>query len=230
MKEQHSHTASASDASEHSRQAPHGHQADLQDGLDFVNTLELERGDPVDRLGSPVAALHWLGEHGFLHDQTMERLAAHFGDDEEAGQRALARIRRVRGAMRELVDATVERRPPDGQALERVNRALRTPYTYELVPAPDGVSLDHRHDGDPIDGALARLAESVAREVSQGEPERLRICANDECRWVFNDTSPTGRRKWCDMSTCGNRAKAARHRERRKTETADPSDEMAVAR
>ena len=93
---------------------------------------------------------------------------------------------------------------------------LRTPYTYHLVPSPDGVSLDHLHDGDPVEGALARLVESVAREVSQGHPERLRICANDECRWAFNDSSPTGRRKWCDMSTCGNRAKAARFRERHK--------------
>jgi predicted RNA-binding Zn ribbon-like protein len=44
----------------------------------------------------------------------------------------------------------------------------------------------------------------------------MRICANEECRWVFRDYSPAARRKWCDMSTCGNRAKAARHRERQK--------------
>lgn len=217
-----------SEDSEHSRHAPHGHQAELQDGLDFVNTLELERGAPLDRLATPLAALRWLREHGFLHDQTMERLARQFEGDEEAGQRALGRIRRARGAMRELVDATVERRPADGQALERVNRALRTPYTYELVPAPDGVSLDHRHDGDPIDGALARLTESVAREVSQGQPDRLRICADEECRWVFNDTSPTARRKWCDMATCGNRAKAARHRERSKSQVPGARQEAAA--
>ncbi|MBA2489459.1 MAG: CGNR zinc finger domain-containing protein [Chloroflexi bacterium] len=85
-----------------------------------------------------------------------------------------------------------------------------------MVPALDGVSLDHRHDGDPVEGALARLAESIAREVSQGDPARLRICSNDDCRWVFHDPSPSGRRRWCDMSTCGNRAKAARYRERKK--------------
>jgi predicted RNA-binding Zn ribbon-like protein len=33
---------------------------------------------------------------------------------------------------------------------------------------------------------------------------------------VFYDTSRTGRRRWCDMATCGNRAKAARHRARSK--------------
>jgi predicted RNA-binding Zn ribbon-like protein len=38
---------------------------------------------------------------------------------------------------------------------------------------------------------------------------------------VFRDYSPAGRRKWCDMSTCGNRAKAARHRERQKAKDAD---------
>lgn len=205
------------DSDSHSRHAPHGHQADLQDGLDFVNTLGTRRGEPIDRIPTPDVALRWLEEHGLLHDETLDRLLAGFESDPEAGARALGRIGRVRAAMRELIDATVERRPPDGNALGCVNRALRTPYTYELVPARDGVSLDHRHDGDPIDGALARLAESVAREVSQGQPDRLRICADEECRWVFNDTSPTGRRKWCDMATCGNRAKAARHRERQRT-------------
>jgi predicted RNA-binding Zn ribbon-like protein len=124
--------------------------------------------------------------------------------------------------MRELVEATVERRPPDLAQLAEMNRALRTHYIYELVPAQDGVSLDHRHEGDPVDGALARLAESLARELSQGDPERLRICANDTCRWVFADTSRTGRRKWCDMSTCGNQAKAARFRERHRASATQP--------
>jgi predicted RNA-binding Zn ribbon-like protein len=90
----------------------------------------------------------------------------------------------------------------------------------ELVPAADGVSLDHRHEGDPISGAMARLAEAVTRELTGENSRRLRVCANDECRWVFNDHSPAGRRKWCDMSSCGNRAKAARHRERQKQKAA----------
>ena len=136
--------------------------------------------------------------------------------DPETADKVLARIRRVRAAMRELADATVERRPPEPRHLDRINRTLRTPYTYVLVPSADGLSMDHKHEGDPIEGALARLVESIAREVSQGHPERMRVCANPECRWVFHDTSRSGRRKWCDMSTCGNRAKVARHREKSK--------------
>jgi predicted RNA-binding Zn ribbon-like protein len=194
----------------------HGHLAAVEDGLEFINTLEYRKGEPVDHLEGVDDALAWLHEHDLLHREMLDEQSGRFRAVPAAAERAMSRVRRVRESLRELVDATVERRPPAQPELDEVNRALRTHYVYELVPAPDGVSLDHRHEGDPIDGALARLAESIARELSQGEPDRLRVCANDECRWVFKDASRTARRKWCDMAVCGNRAKAARHRQRRR--------------
>ena len=110
-------------------------------------------------------------------------------------------------------------------------------------PAPDGVSVDHRHVGDPIDDALARLADPLVTELTDGHPERIKVCASDTCDWIFYDTSRTSRRRWCDMATCGNRAKAARHRarqgelrsqaRRRRTPTdadARPTDESPVRR
>lgn len=196
----------------------HGHQASLDDGLDFVNTHELVRGTWTDHFDELGTAVHWLADHELLHREMAQAQLSATDGDEAARSRTLSHIRTVREALRELLDARVESRPADPRALRRVNRALRTHYVYELVPAPDGVSLDHRHEGDPIDGALARLAESIARELTQPDSERLRVCANDQCLWVFYDSSPAGRRKWCDMNTCGNRAKVARHRERKKSE------------
>src|SRR6185295_15539784 len=125
-------------------------------------------------------------------------------------------IHTVRHALREVADAIVEDRAPHAGALDTVNRALHARQVIELVPARDGVSVDHRHVGDPIDDALARLADPLVGELTSGDPERIRICDNETCRWVFYDTSRTGRRRWCDMATCGNRAKAARHRARAK--------------
>jgi predicted RNA-binding Zn ribbon-like protein len=193
----------------------HGHHASLQDSLDFVNT----RGTSVDRLADLGAALRWLHDHELLHREMVDQQLERYADDPAGEARLMARIARVRAAMRELLDATVERRPPADSALREVNRALRTQYVYELVPAPDGVSLDHRHEGDPLDGALARLAEAIGRELTTTDTDRLRICADETCRWVFHDSSPAGRRKWCDMRTCGNRSKVARHRARKRDQT-----------
>lgn len=192
-----------------------GHIARLQTGLDFVNTLD-QWPVPHDHLESPPAALDWLVEHDLLHREARTHLLAQFATSPASGSEILTKLRRVRQAMRGVLEAAAERRAPEAADLQELNRTLRTHYIYELVPAPDGVSLDHRHQGDPVDGALARLAESIARELIQGETSRLRVCENPQCRWVFKDTSRTGKRKWCSMRSCGNRAKVARHRARRK--------------
>jgi predicted RNA-binding Zn ribbon-like protein len=205
---------------EHSHgEGRHGHQASLGDALDFINTLEYDKGEPYEHLTDVATTVQWLQRHELLHKEMVSDLIERY--EHEDPQPALLRVRKVRAALRELLDATVEARQPQSSALREVNRALRAPYLIELVPAKDGVSLDHRHEGDPLAGALARLSEAVARELTQGDPRRMRICANDECRWAFRDYSPAGRRKWCDMSTCGNRAKAARHRERQKAKDKD---------
>lgn len=46
--------------------------------------------------------------------------------------------------------------------------------------------------------------------------DRLRPCENvAECRLFLIDRSKANSRRWCSMSTCGNRLKARRHQQRR---------------
>jgi len=118
--------------------------------------------------------------------------------------------------LREIVEALVAERRADPGALATVNDVLRARSVVELVPSEGGLAIGHRHVGDPLDEALAGVAEPLVALVEAGETHRLRICANDGCRWVFEDTSRTGRRRWCSMASCGNRAKAARHRARKR--------------
>ena len=193
--------------------AIHTHSVDIDDALDFVDTLEYEGGEPVDHIQQPAEAVAWLQDHGLLHAGPDPQLAAVTGPGPEA-ERAVEKIRLVRAALREILDATYEQRPPYPAAVATVNDQMRAQQRLVLVANPDGCSLDHRHEGDPLDGALARISDRIAREVSGEHSDRIKVCANDSCRWVFFDSSRTGRRRWCDMATCGNRAKAARHRAR----------------
>jgi predicted RNA-binding Zn ribbon-like protein len=43
---------------------------------------------------------------------------------------------------------------------------------------------------------------------------RIRICEGGQCGWLFLDESRGKRRRWCDMSDCGSRAKAQRYYEK----------------
>ncbi|MFI5226988.1 MAG: CGNR zinc finger domain-containing protein [Candidatus Limnocylindrales bacterium] len=196
---------------------PHDHHLSIDDALEFLDTLKYDDGVAVDILGSAGDGIDWLRERGVVHDPCEPALEA-LEVPGPAADRALGHIRSVRAALRELVDATAERRPPSRKAVETVNRAMAARQRLVLtVGSPDDgrcLTLDHRHEGDPLDDALGRIAESIAREVAGGDADRIRVCANEQCRWAFYDSSRTGRRRWCDMASCGNRAKAARHRAR----------------
>ncbi len=194
---------------------PHDHAATLETALDFVNTLKYDGHEPIELLGTTRDALDWLQDHGLVHAEAAGATA-----DGAPDERTIRRVRRARAALRELVDAAYEGRPPTPGAVTEVNRALHARSILQLVPSADGVRLGHRHVGDPVDDALANLAQQIVREIVGGRPERLRACADETCRWVFYDDSRTGKRRWCDMSSCGNRAKAARHRARAKGELA----------
>jgi len=71
--------------------------------------------------------------------------------------------------------------------------------------------------GDAFAGLMIPIVESAADALILGELQRVRRCADPRCSRVFYDGTKNAARRWCDMATCGNRAKAARHRARLKT-------------
>ena len=186
----------------------HSHQVDLETTFDFINTLEFSGDASSDGIPTLDDALAWLVDHGVLHAEARRTLSP---GTSEGGLRS---VHEFRDALRELSEAIAHGRPPGPGAIDTVNAALRAREVIQLEPAADGLRVGHRHEGDPLHDALARIAQPLVDELAGGRPERLRICANDECRWVFYDASPTARRRWCSMASCGNRAKAARHRAR----------------
>jgi predicted RNA-binding Zn ribbon-like protein len=191
----------------------------LETAFDFLNTLELEDGALVERLTSYDDAIDWLAGHGVIRDRNTLDQTGRTVDDRAA---ALTRFVDARTALRDVAHAVAHERSPDAAAIAVVNHTLGARERIQLVAADDGVRLGHTHVGDPIDDVLARIAEPIVREIGAGRDDRIRICANDTCRWIFYDESRAGRRRWCDMATCGNRAKARRHRERRKDTAPDP--------
>jgi predicted RNA-binding Zn ribbon-like protein len=194
----------------------HAHDVDLDDTFDFLNTDDTDNGFPLEKLPTLDSALAFFVDRGVIHVEGATRVRERAATGDGVMERDLARVHHVRSALREVAQAISEQRAPDAGSLETINRALHARQVIELVPAPDGVSVDHRHVGDPIDDALARLADPFVTELTEGHPERIKTCASDTCDWIFYDSSRTSRRRWCDMATCGNRAKAARHRARTK--------------
>ena len=192
----------------------HAHDADLEACLDFINTEELTAGIPEEHIPTVDSAVAYFIEHGLAHEGSLRVQAARDGEG------WLGRLYATRAALRGVWDAQVEGHAPPDDAIAVVNDVVRHAGSIELRAGPTGITVGHRHvDDDPTGEALARIVQPLADAIVAGETSRFRICANDGCRWVFEDTSRAGRRRWCDMTTCGNRAKVQRFRSKRRGAT-----------
>jgi predicted RNA-binding Zn ribbon-like protein len=180
--------------------------------LDFVNTDTGARStDPLHDFGR---LTHWLeAAHVFDPERTsaMQRRAM----QQPAGALAvLGDARRVRTVLRGLAERGDGLREVRLDALSEINRVLgRSAGTRRVELRSDGsFARAFVPVGDAFAGLLIPVVESAADALILGELSRVRRCADPRCARVFQDETKNGRRRWCDMATCGNRAKAARHR------------------
>jgi predicted RNA-binding Zn ribbon-like protein len=66
-----------------------------------------------------------------------------------------------------------------------------------------------------VDAVLSTVARDAIDLLASGAVERVRTCGGDDCTLLFVDSSRPGKRRWCSMEICGNKAKAADLRRRR---------------
>ncbi|TLW92265.1 CGNR zinc finger domain-containing protein [Saccharomonospora piscinae] len=65
-----------------------------------------------------------------------------------------------------------------------------------------------------LDTYLADCLALVFTTGLTGELDRLKVCQNPDCRWVFYDRSPAQNSIWCSMDVCGARHKMRTYRSR----------------
>jgi predicted RNA-binding Zn ribbon-like protein len=164
----------------------------------FVDTVDADNG--TDELAEPATARAWLAKADLIPAETVLTN----GDLELA--------RDARESFRALIGRdplTAEQRRP----LDAVLAQAQPPLD---VTADGQVRLGAEPAGQLADG-LVRLLLIVRDAQLDGTWDRLKLCANPDCRWAFYDRSHSRRGQWCDMTTCGNRIKNRNLRARQRS-------------
>lgn len=173
-------------------------QATLEQLLAVANSYH----EPEARDSGDAGGPRWLPAHDHLDgaDAALDFLGRkdiHVGQAPTFGQ--LARLREIRSAARALVD--------DPAAFERSTARLLSEVEFQL----DAHGYLHsRRQG--WDGFIDSLLPALV--TLRDHAPRLKLCDNDQCRWLFIDHSKNRSRHWCESATCGNRQRVRRFRER----------------
>lgn len=126
---------------------------------------------------------------------------------------AAGATRRLRSAVRALLDARVRGEHPEPWAVEDVNAAAAAVPTSLRMDIAFSQEIRWHYDQGG-NAALAAVARSAIELVTGPHASQLRRCAAEDCSMLFVATN--SRRQWCTPNLCGNRARVARHAARSK--------------
>lgn len=187
--------------------------------LEFANSRYWRgTGEPTETLNNLDDVFQWIALANALNQQAIDDLKARWPRGE--GDRAtFAHVIALREALYRTFTAVAQHASPEAHDLDLINRALAAaPPRAELVKH-DGAFLWRVERLEPeLSALLAPILWTAGDMLAEPRRDRVRLCANEKCVWLFLDDSKSGTRRWCAMSACGNRAKAHRHYERKKQE------------
>jgi predicted RNA-binding Zn ribbon-like protein len=172
--------------------------------LDFLNTVAVVNGRPVDFLQSDEDVLRWLERAGLVGEGKAPKFS---------GSALLQSGRALREVIRNLVVKRKAGARADTAAFNAVLRkAVSYPQlTWENRRAP---RLERFREQKSPEQVLALLAESAADLLASGDFDLIRECEDDACILWFYDRTKSHRRRWCSMAICGNRHKVKAFRQR----------------
>lgn len=121
-------------------------------------------------------------------------------------------LRLLRAQLRRLVELAASGKRIRIEHLAELNEWLKIPSIPQLEEDQNGLHLELRPVQSGWHVIMANIASSFAASLMRYEHNRLKICGNTECRWVFVDKTKGNVRRWCNAATCGNRDRVRKAR------------------
>lgn len=185
--------------------------------LDFINTVH-SRVDPEphEYLRTYADLVTWAHDGGIVSGDWKPPHAGH--NDSQHASRVLRRAIELREVLYRLFSAVIHGTEPVAHDVNALNDWVREAHTHRRL-GRTATGYEWRWDAipDALERPLWPIVLSAASLLASAKHDRIRECPSpDGCGWLFLDISKNGRRRWCNMRTCGNVSKARRHYRRTK--------------
>lgn len=183
--------------------------------LDFVNTVgDADKRREANLLADYGDLLEWAEMAGALTAGDAESLRVAAGRRPEAAATALRDALAVRERLHRLFADIAAGASPDTADLRAVDAMWERAARHLKLAWADGRAEQvWWNTDDNLDRPVGPVIRSAIELLTSPDLRRVKECGR--CSWLFVDESRGGRRRWCRMQACGNRAKVQRHYARR---------------
>ncbi len=183
--------------------------------LDYVNTVDPRSSvDGHDYLTNYLTLLDWCETANVQLPRSISWLRRRARVDSVHAADAYRQAVAMREALFSVINASRLGAGVRGADVAKLNVALGQSIGHRVL-APDergGVREEWR-TSDAMTQVMWPMAIDAWVLLTEPELALVRQCPVEAggCGWLFLDTSRAGNRRWCDMRTCGNRAKVRAH-------------------
>jgi len=205
----------------HTAKRQSGYQFDPSGGalcLDFANTVS-HRHLPqrrAEHLGSYADLVAFADQSRLLPPKLAASLRARANRDHAGARSAFRKSIVLRESPYRAFSAIAAGRHVPPADVQQINDFALVALQHRKLAQRDG---DYRWEwqsngSDLLDRILWPVAKSAAELLTSEARAAIRECGAPDCEWLFLDHSRNRSRRWCDMTSCGNRQKARRHYQR----------------
>lgn len=189
--------------------------------LDFTHTLQdRNNANRNELLHSYSDLLAWGLYKRILQEDEAQRLIRIAEQHPQIALKIFHDATNLREAMYRVFYTIAEDEMPQQDDMALLNTALARAMSHACIAVEeqDGFRWDWsaNSDAERLERINWLLVRSAADLLTSDKLHDVRACAAEDCRWLFLDISKNHSRRWCDMETCGNQAKARRHYSRKK--------------
>ena len=189
--------------------------------LDFANT-ESGRGgsEHHDHLQSAADLVAWAAHAEIIGERDAAQARRMIKDQTKPSRHLIARGRILREMIYQINSSVVAGKPPAKKLLHSLNAThAKMLATATLTPHGDNYGWAWHPGYDLTAAILGPIALSALNLLLDADLSRIKQCHGNHCGWLFYDGTKNKSRQWCDMSVCGNRAKASALRARIRCES-----------
>jgi len=196
--------------------------ADPQLCVDFVNTVDW-RTDPVRRqelLHTHQDLIRWSQRHGMISESAERKLARRADHHPRVAGQIFDRSLALRDAIYRVLSAVAAEREAGRPDLDIISREAQHAAQHLRLKQSDGdFQWEWAGDDDALERLLWPIVRSATDLLTSDQLARVRECEGPGCGWIILDTTRNRSKRWCNMQSCGNRAKVKRFYQRHKQET-----------
>lgn len=189
--------------------------------LDFVNTVDWRgREKPIEFLNEYNDLVTWSRHAGIVKPKEAKQLIQKASKHPLKAKTVLNEAVLFRETLYRIFSSIFEKKAPGKKDLALFNKSFsKTMVRMKIIHSGFGFKWESESPKDSLDGFLIAITRTAADLLVSESLTRVKRCTDSNCGWLFLDTSKNRSRRWCDMTDCGNRAKANRFYKRKQNTT-----------